>query len=117
MSSYRITELRVQNTCISLPAMVGRAHLPIWDKSEVGRRIVILRAAKNMNQKTLADAIGIRNTKLWNYEHGRDALPHEHAAAICNVTGVDFDYLFRGMIDRLAPDLQDAIIEARKKTA
>lgn len=43
--------------------------------------------------------------------------PNEHAFSICSATGVDFDYLYRGMIDRLAPDLQAKIVEARKKSA
>jgi DNA-binding XRE family transcriptional regulator len=106
--------LSIQAHCITFPATMADP-IPEYDKELVGKRIVDLRAAKSgMAQNTLAAAIEITPQKLWNYESGTDQLPLEHAAKICAVTGANFDYLYRGILGTLPPDLLAAILEVRK---
>lgn len=112
MSTTQFPKLNLQTGCINSRPM-ARA-IPEYDKKLVGTRIIHLRVAKNdMAQKTLAAAIGINPQKLWNYESGTDALPVEHAAAICTVTGANFDYLYRGILGGLPPDLIEEIIKVQ----
>lgn len=113
MSSYRITKLPVQEICTTfLPV----AKHPT-DSKEVGRRVNILLAALGWQATQLATAVGITPQLLNNYTSGRNKLPPHVAEAICAVTGVDFDYLHRGRLDRLPSDLQGKIIKARKEAA
>lgn len=113
MSTNRNSKLIVQSVCTTFRAMARQ--IPEYDKALVGERIVHLRAAKNkMQQKILAEAIGITPQKLWNYESGTDLIPVDVAAKLCAVTGANFDYLYRGIMGTLPPDLMAAILEAMK---
>lgn len=115
MSTCQNSKLRVQHVCTTLPRMARATVLPPYDKSEVGKRIVLLRAAKqNMAQKALAEAIGITPQKLSNYESGRDLIPVHYAAQLCTVTGANFDYLYRGLMGDLPANLAGALLDAAK---
>jgi transcriptional regulator with XRE-family HTH domain len=114
MSTYRNSKLNLQDGCSTLPYM-AKVPLPAWDKIEVGRRIVLLRAAKGgMEQYVLADRIGITPQKLANYEKGRHMLPPDKAQQLSIATGANFDYIYRGLKGSLPGDLAAAIQEAEK---
>ena len=85
-----------------------------YDKSEVGKRIRLVREAKGMRPTDLAAALGISPQKLWNYESGTVRIPPEHAGKLCSETGVDFDYIYRGMIRDIEPGLKQAILKASR---
>lgn len=112
MSSYRITKYPDLLNSGTVPAM---PPLPEYDKANVGKRIVLLRAAKDgMEQTQLASGMGITPQKLNNYEKGRDLIPVHEAVKLCAVTGANFDYLYRGLMDRLPPTLLDALLQAER---
>jgi transcriptional regulator with XRE-family HTH domain len=84
------------------------------EAQEIGERIIALRTALGMEQKELAGAMKISAQKLWNYEKGGVRIPVKHAGALCAATGADFDYLYRGMLKKLEPELRAAIVKASK---
>lgn len=115
MSTTENPELNIQAGCSTVPDMARGPELPDYHQKRVGRRIVLLRLAKGkMKQKDLAAHIGISPSKLWNYESGSHKLPQRLAAAICTVTGANFDYIYRGQMGTLGDDLRKALLEAEK---
>jgi transcriptional regulator with XRE-family HTH domain len=81
--------------------------IPEYDKRRVGERLTALREANEWQQKRFAKMIGAGMTpqKLNNYEKGRDLLPVHFAARVCDVSGTDFDYIYRGLLSGLPRDL------------
>lgn len=73
---------------------------PAYDKLYVGQRVKLLRKIYGMTLVDWATAIGDKCSpqKICNYEQGEDQLPLHFAAKICIITGVDFDYIYRGML-------------------
>lgn len=82
--------------------------LPPYDKTHVGRRFAMLRAARRMNPTQWAAAIGEKCTpqKIWNYERGEDQVPIHYAARACILTGANFDYIYRGLQKDLPASLR-----------
>jgi transcriptional regulator with XRE-family HTH domain len=114
MSTCRNPKWKLQTGCSTVRRiMPSRVGLPEYDKVRVGERIALVRLAKNdMQQKLLAEAIEITPQKLSNYESGRDLIPVPTAVRLCIVTGIDFEYLYRGNMGNLPDDLRKRLIEA-----
>lgn len=86
------------------------------DNKEIGRRLGALRQALGLNQVTIARRLNLGpnpgGPQKWNnWEHGRDRLKPPDATKICILTGVDLDYIYRGLMDHVPPDLIDKILE------
>lgn len=119
MSSWRNPKWKLQDSGGYLGTMPPPPGLPEFDKQRVGARITAIRLAKGLAQNTLADMIGSGLTpqKLNNYERGRDMIPVATANRLCVVTGVNFDYLYRGLMGHLPPDLAEKIAKAETQPA
>ena len=85
--------------------------LPEYDKVYVGRRFKTLRKLRGMTLTQWAEAIGDKCSpqKLCNYENGEDQVPIPYAARACILTGVDFDYIYRGMFSGMDGQLRRKI--------
>jgi transcriptional regulator with XRE-family HTH domain len=86
----------------------------LWDKVLVGQRVRAFRRAKGWSQTLFARMIGHGTSpqKLNNYERGRDQIPPHIAGKLCAVAGdIDFDYIYRGRMDKLPPKLAEKIIK------
>ena len=86
------------------------------DNIEIGRRLGALRQALGLNQVTIARRLNLGSNpggpQKWNnWEHGRDRLKPPDATKICILTGVDLDYIYRGLMDHVPPELIDRILE------
>lgn len=116
MSSYRYSQSTLQIYCSRLLPMAAASKT---ENVEVGRRILLLCMAKGWEQTKFSALIGpgVSPQQLNNYIKGRHKLPTLIAARICTTTGSDFDYLYRGLMDRLPEDLIDGIAEAERDLA
>lgn len=90
--------------------------LPELDKKRVGHRITMIRRAKDWSQKQLADLIGmgVSPQKLNNYEKGRDMIPVPIANKVCILTGVDLDFIYRGLMGDIPSKLARDILSTEK---
>jgi magnesium-transporting ATPase (P-type) len=78
----------------------------------VGNRLELLRAAVDLQDKTLAGMINASPQKWGNWKAGRNVIPHDYAAKLCAVTGATTDFIYRdirtGMLDGLAEKIARA---------
>lgn len=116
MSTIENSEWNVQENFIKCVPMKEPENLAPNDWRLVGRRITFLRTAKGLKQNTFAVAIGTTAQKLNNYEKGRHELPTGLAIQVCTVTGADFDYIYRGKMDRLPDDILEKIVKLTTAT-
>jgi len=63
----------------------------------VGKRIRMRRLYLNMNQQTLADALGVSFQQLQKYELGHNRTSASRLVAIAQVLGVAIPYFFNGL--------------------
>ncbi len=80
----------------------------------VGQRLRAFRQAKGWTQTYLAGIIGhgVTPQKINNYEFGRDLIPPHVAGMLCDVvSGIDFDYIYRGRMEDMPPKLAQQIIK------
>lgn len=120
MSTFKNVQLSIQRHCTTLPGVAKAVdNLKELDQHAVGRRITVLRGAKNIKQATLARMIGGGMTpqKLNNYEKGRNLIPPHEVGRLCAVTGANFDYIYRGQLAALPSDLIEGIAKAEKALA
>lgn len=96
MSTYRITKLHVQESCSTLPAMVGQ-HDKLYQRA-VGARLKALFTAKGWTAVTFAGMLGRETTDkhLGNWTSGRHLVPVWAATQAGTLTGVDIRYIYHG---------------------
>lgn len=116
-SSWPTAKWNLQKIRSTFSIMAKPPELPEWDKSRVGERLVLLRQAKGLQQKQLAAMTGISPQQLNNYEKGRDLIPVPYAVRFCVVTGANFDYVYRGIMGTLPPELLQALAPKAAKRA
>ena len=66
------------------------------DKIEIGRRIKTALSGAHINQKQLADQLGIKSPSVTAYVQGTSNLPAEAYAIISKLCGVSIDWLITG---------------------
>lgn len=109
MSSIENIRLSTKEPFANLPDVVARQTM-----AEIGRRLGALREAMGLSQVTISQRLGLGpipgGPQKWNnWEHGRNQIPPDHATALCIMSGVDLDYIYRGNMDRVPPELQPGI--------
>lgn len=77
----------------------------------IAKRLKLLRGALKLTQAVMARAIGSSTDgQLWgNYESGARRISTDHALALCRAFGVTMDWIYRGRIDLVPPDLREKI--------
>lgn len=84
---------------------------PDTSNAAIGARIVAVRIARDLSQGALAQAIGIGQTTLNNYERGIRTLPPDVIAKIWRVTGATSDYLLMERMDGLPSSLRKLLLD------
>jgi len=83
----------------------------------VGNRLELLRAAMQLQDKTLAAMIHASPQKWGNWKSGRNVIPHDFAARLCAVTGATTDFIYRDVRDRMAEGLAEKIAKVEAEIA
>lgn len=78
----------------------------------VGNRLEYLRAALDLQDKTLAEMIGASPQKWGNWKSGRNVIPHDYAARLCAVSGATTDYIYRDVRVGMREGLAELIAKA-----
>lgn len=79
-----------------------------------GRRLKCLRTAMGMSQTALADALGISNKRLNNWEMGLNAVPTSVHQSLYRDWGVSADYIINGRIEALPFNLIGKVRKAEE---
>ena len=83
----------------------------------VGNRLELLRAAMNIQDKTLAETIHASPQKWGNWKSGRNVIPHDFAARLCAVTGATTDFIYRDVRSGMKEGLAERIAQVEAKLA
>lgn len=65
-------------------------------KSDIGKRIRLIRKNMQISQKDFASSIGMKTQYLSNVEKGLNGLTIEKVVQICNYANISADYLIFG---------------------
>jgi transcriptional regulator with XRE-family HTH domain len=107
-STPSTTELS-QNACSGkLRRKMAHSDNPLSAIS-VGNRLELLRAALDLQDKTLAGMIHASPQKWGNWKAGRNVIPHDFAAKLCAVTGATTDFIYRDVRANMAEGLAEKI--------
>lgn len=83
----------------------------------VGNRLELLRAAMDLQDKTLAGMIHASPQKWGNWKAGRNVIPHDFAARLCAVTGATTDFIYRDVRLNMAEGLAERIARVEAELA
>lgn len=84
----------------------------------VGRRIEIVRQAKNFETQTeFADRLGVSKSRLNNWMAGGILLPVDFAIQIKKLTGIPLDYIYCGELSGVPADLSLTISKLEKSVS
>lgn len=72
-------------------------------ENDIGKRIKMLRAYLGLNQTEFAENIGSAQNTITGYESGRRTPSSQAMALICNVYGVNMEWLKNGTGEMMAP--------------
>src|SRR5690349_6505708 len=86
-------------------------------KVAVGKRLEIARRSLKISQEVIAERIlpllprgeDMTGQKWNNYAKGRDLIPVYIATAVCIVSGVDLDFIYRNEWGGLRPEVADRL--------
>lgn len=74
---------------------MGRGVTPTRVRSEIATRLKAARIhARFTTQKEAADALGIRVDRYEKWESGRTPVPAQYVGPVCQLYGIDANYLF-----------------------
>ena len=104
------------------PEMAGDIH----DNQAIGARLETIRRSMKVSQEVMAERLEplLRDDQMtapkWNnYAKGRDRIPVPIAIAVCILSGVDLDFIYRNDWGGLSPDvagrLHRAMTEPKKR--
>jgi transcriptional regulator with XRE-family HTH domain len=80
------------------------------DPAMVAQRLIALRTSLGMSRAAFADITGIDRSSYTKIEKGEKPLLPPSAYRICQLYGVDMNYLYMGRIDGLAVKLSNAVM-------
>jgi len=90
----------------------------------IREKLIALRASRGLTQRALAAAIGVTETTIRNYEHGRHSLDATHQIAIGKLAGPPDCWFWWGLAGLTKKDVFEALglpsftdTEARIKTS
>lgn len=75
----------------------------------IGERLELVRAAMGKNQKAFANAAGVACSTYSQYKTGTSSPALEEAHKLCDHWGITLDWIYRGDMRGLSPDLIAAI--------
>jgi transcriptional regulator with XRE-family HTH domain len=79
-------------------------------REAISRRLKLLRIVHGKTQQQMADLIGIPQPSWGYYEKHKRQITTDHALRLCNVFGVNLDWIYRGNISQLPPELVDRLM-------
>ena len=75
---------------------------------EIGARLAVTRKALGLTQTEMDRRMGsaLTNGQAYNaYETGRQRIPTHHALALCRTCNITLDWIYRGQMHSLQPDI------------
>lgn len=63
------------------------------DLEQLGRRLAAVRTLRGLNQKQVAEEMGVSQVSYSKYEHGQITMGLDKLVAICAILDVDADWL------------------------
>jgi hypothetical protein len=75
---------------------------------EIGNRLAVTRKALGLTQAEMDRMMGSTYTDgqtCNTYETGRQRIPTHHALALCRTCGITLDWIYRGQMHSLQPDI------------
>jgi transcriptional regulator with XRE-family HTH domain len=75
---------------------------------EIGARLAVTRKALGLTQTEMDRRMGsaLTNGQAYNaYETGRHRIPTHHALALCRTCNITLDWIYRGQMHSLQPDI------------
>ena len=75
---------------------------------EIGARLAVTRKALGLTQAEMDRRMGsaLSNGQTFNfYETGRQRIPTHHALALCRTCNITLDWIYRGQMHSLQPDI------------
>ena len=72
----------------------------------MARRLLRLRLALEPNASAFAETVGLTPQDWYNYESGRRGLSPDVAALLVERCGVDYNWIYGGVTDRLSAELR-----------
>jgi transcriptional regulator with XRE-family HTH domain len=75
---------------------------------EIGARLAVTRKALSRTQTEMDRRMGsaLTNGQAYNaYETGRQRIPTHHALALCRTCNITLDWIYRGQMHSLQPDI------------
>ena len=75
---------------------------------EIGARLAVTRKALGLTQAEMDRRMGsaLTNGQTFNfYETGRQRIPTHHARALCRTCNITLDWIYRGQMHSLQPDI------------
>lgn len=85
-------------------------HSPFHPEA-VGRRLIALREHHQKNRAEFAASVQIDPTSYGKIEKGLKPLKADMAYRIAERWGVSMDYLYRGRLTEVAPNLADSLMQ------
>lgn len=85
-------------------------HSPFHPEA-VGRRVAALRMHHGLNQAEFAASVEIDPTSYGRIEKGTKPLKADMAYRIAERWGVSMDFLYRGRLTELPPNLADSLMK------
>lgn len=74
---------------------MGRGTTPVRFRSEMAKRLRSARVVAGYStQKQAADALGIGLDRYEKWESGRTPVPAQYTQSICDLYGIDANYLY-----------------------
>lgn len=89
---------------------MANATVPKMDHEGIGARLDALRAATGLEKGVFAESCGIDPSSYSKIIAGKKALKVEMGFAVSERWGVPMDYLYRGSLEKLPPNLASTII-------
>lgn len=77
----------------------------------VGRRITALRQAMGLIRAEFARLCGLSPQGLNNYTNGGQLISTAKAQRMCQATGVNYDFIYRGILKDLPGELRELVPE------
>lgn len=99
--------------------MPGEMPGDIHDNEAIGARLELIRRMLKISQEAMADRLEpllsgeqMTGQKWNNYAKGRDRIPVSIATAVCILSGVDLDFIYRNEWGHLSPDVAGRLHKA-----
>ena len=91
--------------------MLGLEIMKSINVKPIGERLRYIRVERCQfdNQKKYAEMLGLLPSRYSNWENGLQIIPVEPAIAICKLSGVTLDYLYKGTNPALPDNLDELL--------